>query len=119
MCARERAYLCECACVRALVMAHLLHSHRQVSLTVTNAVLQKETRKCAFLTWIGRDVGVMKRARVPVQKAGVYNAFAGLVADVAILDADSDTLAAVVAKLASDTKEGPECIRLAARRDVL
>lgn len=73
---------------------------------------QGASRKCAFLTWVGPGVAGMKRARVAMHKAGVYKAFEGLVADVAINDAADDTLAVVLAKLAADAKVPPAGIRL-------
>jgi len=45
----------------------------------------------------------MKKARVAMHKSGVYNSFAGVVADVYATDKDEASPAAVLAKLSKDT----------------
>jgi hypothetical protein len=52
-----------------------------------------------FLTYVGGGVGGMKRARVAMQKSGVYNCFEGVVASVDAMDKDAASHAAVTSAL--------------------
>jgi hypothetical protein len=65
--------------------------------------VQGAARKFFFFTVVGSGVAGMKKARVAMHKAGVYNAFAGVVADVfAAGGVDDFDAATVLAKLRKD-----------------
>jgi len=67
-------------------------------------LMQGGHRKFFFFTVIGGGVGGMKKARVAMHKAGVYNQFEGVVADVyAAAPEEFTEEAAVLAKLRKDT----------------
>jgi hypothetical protein len=50
----------------------------------------------AFVTWVGPSVSALKKGKVSLQKAGVYNAFDGVVADVGIVGSADDLEEAAV-----------------------
>lgn len=61
-------------------------------------------KKFFFLTAVGKSVSGIKRAKVSMQKQGVYNAFPGVVAEVYAASPELEELAvpAVLTKLAKD-----------------
>jgi hypothetical protein len=54
-----------------------------------------------FLSWTGASVSIMRKGRVGMQRNGAYNAFEGLVTDIAAASLEDATESAVKAKLAS------------------
>jgi hypothetical protein len=54
------------------------------------------SRKWAFVTWVGPAVSALKKGRVALQKAAVYNAFEGVVADIGIVSSADELGDAVV-----------------------
>jgi hypothetical protein len=56
--------------------------------------------KYFFVTWVGPDVGALKKGRVSLQKGAVYNVCDGMVAELYVTEREQAAPASVAAKLA-------------------
>lgn len=63
-------------------------------------------RKFGFLSWVGPSVSALKKGKVSLQKAGVYNAFEGVVADIQAMNKDDLEDAAILGQLRKTIKSG-------------